>query len=627
VIRITRGLDLNPVDPGSLDLPFLRLGDSDSVEVGDELNIFGYPGIGGETVTFTKGVVSGFSLDAAIEGRAWIKTDATIAGGNSGGIAVDEEGVLVAVPTRAGAGGGAEYVDCRPLADTNGDSRIDDADSCIPVGGFINSLRPVRLAAALIEAARLGVGYEAPGKATVEQDATQAKPKISNLFFSTGVSDDDQPMTIVTSLPPGARSLFLFFDYENMGPQRTLEMKVQFDGKEQPDWGLPPSHWPGGESGSWWLGWSDVDFSEGTYELALYVDGQVLGEAEIDVGERAWEAASFSNVTFSSIPAEGEPPGAPAVEFPPTTMEVMATFDYENMSGGMAWGRAWLVDGQEVLRKDSTWSEGPSGSTSLSLKSQTAFQPGAYRLNLHIEGELAATSSFWVVDDIADKATFGPVRFAQGVDAEGNPVGEARAFDSGLQELYALSAYSGMEVGRKLVASWYVNDQIVVEWPSEWSGDEQGLWHDYIYAQSGKLPDGEYKLELTLDGQVVTTGSTTVGSHTATVDSDGPGPQDGVRIIGTILDLDTERPVPGAVFLVLKPGIELDEFGWTVAEIYTSASADQAGVFRLPLLLERGECYALLAGAEGYWRSTQDSACIDENVDSVLDVVVRLKRK
>ena len=36
---------------------------------GDELNIFGYPGIGGDTVTYTRGVVSGFTLDASISGR------------------------------------------------------------------------------------------------------------------------------------------------------------------------------------------------------------------------------------------------------------------------------------------------------------------------------------------------------------------------------------------------------------------------------------------------------------------------------------------------------------------------------------------------------------------------------
>jgi hypothetical protein len=361
--------------------------------------------------------------------------------------------------------------------------------------------------------------------------------------------------------------------------------------------------------------------------LVLYVDGQRLGEAQIDVGEQPSGLPAFSNVTFRPAAEAGGPLGEPAVEFAPSIKEVIATFDFENMSGGTAWGRAWLVDGQEVLRKDATWSEGRSGSTSLTLTSQSGFQPGSYRLNLYIEGGLAAASNFWVVDAQEQGATFGPLRFAEGVDGEGDPVGEARAFDSGLQELHAFSGYAGMEDGRRFVASWYVNDQKVIESPSDWDGGETGMWHDHIYAQGGTLPDGEYTLELALDGRVVTTASATVGSRTTTVIPDGPSPKDGVQVIGTILDLDTERPVPGAVFLVLQPGIELDDFGWTEPEVYTSATADQAGAFRLPMLLARGECYALLAGAEGYWRSTQDRACIDEDVDSILDVVVRLARK
>ncbi len=42
------------------------VGDSDAVEIGDQLRILGYPGIGGDTVTFTNGVVSGFASQNGI---------------------------------------------------------------------------------------------------------------------------------------------------------------------------------------------------------------------------------------------------------------------------------------------------------------------------------------------------------------------------------------------------------------------------------------------------------------------------------------------------------------------------------------------------------------------------------
>ena len=91
VLRIVSGLDGKPVS--NLNLPALPVGNSDSLELGDTLAIFGYPGIGGETVTFTSGSVAGFSKQPGVKvRRGWIKTDATIAGGNSGGTAVDGEG-------------------------------------------------------------------------------------------------------------------------------------------------------------------------------------------------------------------------------------------------------------------------------------------------------------------------------------------------------------------------------------------------------------------------------------------------------------------------------------------------------------------------------------------------------
>ncbi len=154
VLRITTDLDGNPVNPQNL--PFVPLGDSDKLNLGDAITILGYPGIGGETITLTKGEVSGFTAERGRGNRGFIKTSATIAGGNSGGLAIDENGYLIGVPTQLGYGGEDQFVDCRVLADTNGDGRIDENDNCVPTGGFINALRPINLARPLIEAALRG---------------------------------------------------------------------------------------------------------------------------------------------------------------------------------------------------------------------------------------------------------------------------------------------------------------------------------------------------------------------------------------------------------------------------------------------------------------------------------------
>lgn len=108
VIRVDQKLDLAlvkvvlNVDGSKLRatprLPYYARGSVDDIDMGDTLGVIGYPGIGRGTVTFTKGDVSGFTFfeNGGIE---WIKTEALISYGNSGGTAIDLKGRLIGVPT------------------------------------------------------------------------------------------------------------------------------------------------------------------------------------------------------------------------------------------------------------------------------------------------------------------------------------------------------------------------------------------------------------------------------------------------------------------------------------------------------------------------------------------------
>jgi hypothetical protein len=157
VIKVRADINGNPVNNATLNLPAVTMGNSDSLQLGDAITIIGYPGIGGETVTLTRGEVSGFTSESPYGNRAFVKTSATIAGGNSGGLAANSAGEIIGIPTQLGSGDiEAGYVDCRALADTNRDGYVDENDSCIPTGGFINALRPIKLAMSLIDAARQG---------------------------------------------------------------------------------------------------------------------------------------------------------------------------------------------------------------------------------------------------------------------------------------------------------------------------------------------------------------------------------------------------------------------------------------------------------------------------------------
>lgn len=118
-----------------------------TAKVGEEIFIIGFPNIGGSSITISKGIVSGFTKD---RGVSWIKTDASVSGGNSGGAAVNGKGELVGVPTMASAGEDGEIVDCRPVTDTNRDGVIDRYDDCVPIGGFLNLLSPASRAEDLL---------------------------------------------------------------------------------------------------------------------------------------------------------------------------------------------------------------------------------------------------------------------------------------------------------------------------------------------------------------------------------------------------------------------------------------------------------------------------------------------
>ena len=64
--------------------------------IGDHLSVLGYPSIGGESLTATDGIISGFEFR---DGVRYIKTSAKIDQGNSGGIAISDSGCVYGIPT------------------------------------------------------------------------------------------------------------------------------------------------------------------------------------------------------------------------------------------------------------------------------------------------------------------------------------------------------------------------------------------------------------------------------------------------------------------------------------------------------------------------------------------------
>jgi hypothetical protein len=286
VLQITATIDGSFVDPNSLSLPYVSIGNSDNVHVGDHINIFGFPGIGGETITFTDGNVSGFTSENQVGDRAWIKTDATIAGGNSGGLAANDNAEIIGVPTIAASGAEGDITDCRVVQDTNGDGQLTPQDTCIPIGGFINGVRPVNLAMPLIKAAQSGQQYSSPfgsGQITSSGSGNETFGNITWYSVSGGSACTlEQP---ITSYPSNTVAMAAAFDFTGMTDGQEWAELWTVDGQEIYSGKYA---WTEGESGQTFtcIYANEGSLPDGNYKLQLFAgtNSPLLAESNVTVG-------------------------------------------------------------------------------------------------------------------------------------------------------------------------------------------------------------------------------------------------------------------------------------------------------------------------------------------------------
>jgi len=93
VLQIThRATDLAPVQ-SPLDLPAVPLGDSALVHTGDHVLLLGFPNYADGRLSWTEGSV-------VTQDDEWIKTDAEVSHGHSGGMMLNERGELIGIPTQ-----------------------------------------------------------------------------------------------------------------------------------------------------------------------------------------------------------------------------------------------------------------------------------------------------------------------------------------------------------------------------------------------------------------------------------------------------------------------------------------------------------------------------------------------
>lgn len=154
----------NPLS-GAAAFSAIELGDSRKVELLDELVIIGFPAKGLSGVTVNTGMVEG--ADAL---GNWIKTNARIIHGNSGGAAVNSEGKLIGIPTKV-------LVD-KKVVDEDGDGFPDTEREY----GAVGFLRPAHFVAEMLR--------------QIDPPGAMARRKSFSSTAASPAKEDERAMTI-----------------------------------------------------------------------------------------------------------------------------------------------------------------------------------------------------------------------------------------------------------------------------------------------------------------------------------------------------------------------------------------------------------------------------------------------
>lgn len=623
VLRISRQIDGRQLEPGALRLPFVEIGDSRQLSLDDTITVFGYEGVGNESVTLSRGTILGFIAEPRGGEQAWLKTSATILGPMAGGGAYDQDGRLVGIPTIAPPADPEAVLDCRYVQDTNGDGKADGQDACVPVGGFINALRPSYLARGLVRSAELGIvdaGHVATTQLEAARALTTADPTFGEIRFSPAVNEAGQPTTFVTSMPTGTNGLYLFFEYRNMRPDLSYELRTTRNGDSVPVFSQASALWAGGENGLWYMGSSGQVWQNGVYEFTLFIEGRVVQTARITIGGAPQAVPTFSDIVFGLL-QDNDVTGSGYVLGVGNILS--ARFIFRDVPAGTPWAAVWSYEGVEIRRDSAIWDIGASGSQAVSISGDLL--PGKYRLELYIEDRISAMAELVMAggQEGVFAQVFSNPRFASDTVA-GAPSGTVGGnFAAGTSNLYAFFDWRLLSPGTPWTYRWLVDGEVYFEHTEPWAAAESGTEFWMQLGSTRGLPDGAYTLEILLGGQLFLTETARVGLGQLPVTAGDL--TSGVQVSGVVVDAETGEAIPGVLFIVLEAQYSVEDFVWDESQILGMSITDSRGVFEIDRLLPYGEFYSVVITADGYLPVSADGIEFDPELEEFQDGQVEFR--
>ena len=353
--------------PTNLGLTAAPRGESEALLIGDPIFVLGFPGLGGDTITFTSGTVSGY-LDEDKDGaEEWIKTDAEVNHGNSGGLAVDDRGAFIGVPSAG----------------------LTDAEAA----GKISLIRPGDMALRYYDAWTLGSATPMANSA----------PQVSRVTYGAAIRRDGAVRAAVSRFAGGTTDIYASIDYRNLPRGQALTYRWYRDGAELERGSLLRGD---SETGSDWISLSadtqavGAGLPDGFYELELWLGGRQLYRGGVSVGQpiaSGQQLVQLGAMTFAEGVQENGSPIHPATNFA-NVSEVFAIFPAEGLHNGVVLRSVWSYDGREVLREEWAWDQGDVRTAWLSITHAEGLPVGDYMLDLYVEGKPAQSGVFRVTE-------------------------------------------------------------------------------------------------------------------------------------------------------------------------------------------------------------------------------------
>lgn len=229
------------------------------------------------------------------------------------------------------------------------------------------------------------------------------------ISFCSDVSTTGDPLYVSDTFPSDSKQVLAYIPYTGMKDGESWGMYWTVDGEEYAD--ERNQAWELGSEG--WVSYDitrDGVLKEGVWHVDLYRGDTLVSSAECTISSEIstpleepssiyQDNAGFGRIQFAESLSDEQIPVDPSDTFQYGITEISAYFPYFGMSDGISWTREWLHDDEEFVKVDDTWSEGREGVTSRNMgyESEDPLDPGTYTLNLYINGQLARSAEFTVL--------------------------------------------------------------------------------------------------------------------------------------------------------------------------------------------------------------------------------------